>query len=77
MSVVTDTTNHENGGRGDSRIAPTGDWTGVVFRGIIHAALPVCTPRDENGHAAGTSNHKGCPYDRFAGAYFRTNVTDE
>ena len=31
MSVATDTTNHENGGKGDSRIAPTGDWTGVIF----------------------------------------------
>ena len=29
MSVVTDTTNHENGGKGDSRIAPTGGWPGV------------------------------------------------
>ena len=34
MSVVTDTTNHENGIKGDSRIAPTGDWPGVIFRGM-------------------------------------------
>ena len=28
---------------------------------------------DENGLAPGTGNHKGCPYNKFAGAYFRTN----
>ena len=39
MSVVTDTTNHENGGMGDSRIAPTGDWTGAVFRGKMDSRL--------------------------------------
>ena len=32
MSVVIDTTNHENGEMGDSRIAPTGGWTGANFR---------------------------------------------
>ena len=32
MSVLTDTTNHENGGMGDSRIAPTGGRTVVYFQ---------------------------------------------
>ena len=29
--------------------------------------------RDENGLAPGTGNHKGCPYNRFAEAYFHSN----
>ena len=45
MSVVTDTTNHENGSRGDSRIAPTGDWTGVIFRGMTGAGVIEGSPK--------------------------------
>ena len=28
------------------------------------------TTWNENGLVTGTGNHKGCPYNRFAGAYF-------
>ena len=39
LSVATDTTNDENGSRGDSRIAPTGSWTGL-FSEELH--FPLC-----------------------------------
>ena len=72
MSAVTDTTNHENGGRGDSRIAPTGGWPGVFSEESFMQPCG-CTPWDENVCGAEAGNHKGCPYNGFVGVYFRTN----
>ena len=34
MAAATETTRYENGGRGDSRIAPTRDWPGDILGGI-------------------------------------------
>ena len=47
MSVATDTSNHENGSRGDSRIAPTGNWLGVIFRGMAQVRQPIDTVERE------------------------------
>ena len=46
--------------------------TGWALRGNHHG-LAKATRGDENGLAPGTGNHKGCPYNRFAGAYFHSN----
>jgi len=43
MPAATGTTNDENG-RGDSRIAPTTGWPGIVLRGITHAAMELAQP---------------------------------
>ena len=49
MSVVTDTTNHESGNsRGDSRIAPTEDWTRVIFGGIPHVGSTGTTKHEKD-----------------------------
>ena len=58
MSVATDTTNHENVGA--IRESPLRE----IGRGLFS---------EENGLVPGTGNHKGCPYNRFAGACFRSN----
>ena len=63
---------HENGGKGDSRIAPTGGWPGVFSEESFMQPCG-CTPWDENVCGAEAGNHKGCPYNGFAGSYFRSN----
>ena len=45
---------------------------GRLFTGIT-MALRKAMYGDESGLAPGTGNHKGCPYNRFAGAYFQNN----
>ena len=61
--------NHENGGRGGSRIAPTGGWPGV-FSEESFMQFCGCTPWDENVFGAEAGNHKGCPYNGFVGVLF-------
>ena len=72
MSVVTDTTNHENGTRVDSRIDPTGGWSGLFSEESFMQPCSLHTS-DENVCGAEAGNHKGCPYNGFVGVYFRTN----
>ena len=40
MPVATGATDHENGKKGDSRIAPTGGWPGHGFPPGIAAGAP-------------------------------------
>ena len=60
-------------GRGDLlwRGGSNGD-TREDFHGNYHG-LVRAHKRDENGLVPGTGNHKGCPNNRFAGAYFHSN----
>ena len=68
MSVFTDITNHENGqGRFTNRPY------GRLFSEESFMQPCGCTPWDENVCGAEAGNHKGCPYNGPAGAYFRTN----
>ena len=43
------------------------------FRRNHSCSLAACTTSNEKVCGAEAGNHKGCPYDGFAGAYFRTN----
>ena len=54
----------------DSR--PVSEYGVTFFRGNHHG-LAKAKLGDENGLVPGTGNHKGCPYDWFAGAYFQRN----
>ena len=45
---------------------------GKLFGGNDHVLTKV-TSVNENALAPGSGNHKGCPYDWFAGAYFHSN----
>ena len=69
MSVVTDTTNHANGGRGDSRIVPTGKWTGAVFRGIAHVGCH----RPTNHANGGRGDSRMAPTGDWTGGCFQRN----
>ena len=62
-----DATYHENGSRGDSRIAPTGDWTEAVFRGMA-VAVVTDTTYHENG---GRGDSRIAPTGDWTGVIFR------
>ena len=55
----------------DSR--PVSEYGVTFFRGNHHG-LAKAKLGDENGLVPGTGNHKGCPYNRFAGAYSQRNA---
>ena len=70
MSAVTDTTNHENGGKGDSRKSPLRE---VIFRGISHAALRPAPTSNENVCGRGSGQPQGLPLQWVCWGLFRTN----
>ena len=42
-----------------------------VVRSEYFTGVATLTARNEDEGGAETGNHKGCPYDRFAGGYFQ------
>ena len=75
--------NHAAGGRLrelDSRLRGNDGRGGraTIFRGIARVGWSPTPISMKMGAERRTGNHKGCPYDRFAGGYFQSNaaVTD-
>ena len=61
--------------RATTRVAPTTGLSGSIFVATAHVGCHFDRLRAsmKMGAERRTGNHKGCPYDRFAGVYFQRN----